>query len=308
MTLESEEIVKECIGKSKYVYHYTGFETIFALLYGYHKNGSYLSFRASNVYNVNDTCEMERGYEVLKEILPKLEERYQIPVEKRLSEVYNAVKYEDECRRDYLYGKGLCEISHGIIPYVISFSKHKDYLPMWSLYGKQGKGVCLKLDLSELLEKTLDCSCFGWVYYKRNNMMFIEQIVLNMYQLLLNQTSDNTCAESIKSKIFNLGTMCLAVSPFIKHNDYMYEGEFRITANKSYTGNILSFKKPFIENKIGIEPHTNIMIPASVLKEIIIGPDTDYDVMSHVLGTALLECKINPRIITRSKINFKQNK
>ena len=34
----------------------------------------------------------------------------------------------------------------------ISFSKEKDYLPMWSMYGAQGTGIMLEFDVSELLK------------------------------------------------------------------------------------------------------------------------------------------------------------
>lgn len=292
--------------RTKFVYHYTSLEAIFALLHGYHRNGNYLSFRASNIYKVNDPNEMVSGFNVIKDIILKYELQNQVPEEKRLSEIYNTLIYEDECKRDYLYGKGKEEVNHGIIPYVISFSKHRDYLPMWSLYGKKGKGVCLKFDLSCLTNNMENC-LDGFVYYdKRNNSVINEYDINFLYDLYLRQYS-NVDKVPIDRRIFELGTICFALSPFFKHKDYMYEGEFRIVYNRSYTKQ-LSSRSSFLDAKSRIEPFVPINIPIDSLKEIIIGPNADYDVMSHILSIELKECGISSKIITQSKINFKHNK
>ena len=47
----------------------------------------------------------------------------------------------------------------------ISFSKEKDSLPMWSMYGAQGTGIMLEFDVSELL-KIYGVRLMPCVYYQ----------------------------------------------------------------------------------------------------------------------------------------------
>lgn len=305
MTIEQEKAWKKLL-QTKYVYHYTSFETIFALLYGYHLNGDNLLFHASNIYKVNDPNEMIVGFDMIKEILINIEEVKQVAVEKKLSEVYNDEEYVSKCKEDYLYGKGLNETNNGIIPYIISFTKHGDYLPMWSLYGAQGKGVCLKMDTSVLIDSDL-ANSFHNVHYDKGSLVLIEQDVSLMYDLYLRQhTDENTL--SIETKIFELATIYLAVAPYFKHKDYKYEAEYRMVYNKCYSLPHKIIERPCIDAKTKIEPFVNIAIPINALKGILIGPDANYDVMSHILSLELKDCGINPHIIKRSHINYKQNK
>ena len=52
-----------------FVYHYTSLESMFAILHGFNKENRCFSFYASNIYNVNDPCEMILAFDVLKKYL-----------------------------------------------------------------------------------------------------------------------------------------------------------------------------------------------------------------------------------------------
>lgn len=295
--------IANILKQAKLLYHYTSFETIFAILHEYKKNGKDFCLRASNIYNVNDPNEMIIGFDMTKELILKYEENHHIPTEKKLSQVYDSPEQISECKNDYLYGKGLFEIEHGTIPYIVCFSKHKDFLPMWSMYGKQCKGVCLIIDIIGLISNLPNCPLFDFVYYtKKNNTSTIEYIISSIYDSYLRQCNDK------KNKAFELATICLAAAPFFKHKDYQYEREFRITTYKSYADITIPQKPLLIAEKKKVETYIPINIPIEALKGIIIGPDANYEVMRDVLSLELKECGLDPRIITKSQISFKQNK
>ena len=288
----------EKLSKTKYLYHYTSFETLFAILDNFRRNGT-LIMRASNVYNVNDPSEMEKGYDVLKKHIRHYEDEKDIPESLRLSEVFDNEQYEKACKEDYLNGKDKDLISIGIIPYIMCFTMRRDFLPMWSLYGAKGKGVCIKMDASDLMKQPNVIKGFI-TYSDRYTEGGFWQSLSYMYNMYKRDFSRKVV--TIGEKTRELATICIAVAPFVKHKDYQYEKEFRIV---SYT--------PPIDNDViilplrKIKPYIEIPLSIESIKEIIIGPDANYEVMRYVLGNMLTECGLNSQMISRSKISFKNN-
>lgn len=294
------------IDKTHYVYHYTSFETLFALLEGARKeNDNHFQFRASNIYKVNDPKEMEAGFNVVKRLLAQHEIIKGFPEWLKLSEVFNNSQHEEHCKQDYLFGRNKDMIQTGIIPYVISFSKLRDFLPMWTLYGKKGNGVCLKMEVSSLLD-IWPFPTLGFVTYNgKTNMETSDSIMSQMLDLYKNQyTKDEAVSPSIYDKIRELATICLIISPFVKYKDYQYEKEFRIIFEKRYGPDVTKISRCYSEKWYMVEPYITIKIPINALKEIIIGPNANYEVMKEVLTLEMKECDINPRIISHSKIAF----
>lgn len=56
---------------NKYIYHYTGLDTLFAILHWHKENKSShcIQLRASCIYNMNDPKEMYAGYDIVKKML-----------------------------------------------------------------------------------------------------------------------------------------------------------------------------------------------------------------------------------------------
>lgn len=293
--------------KTKYVYHYTSFDTLFALLNSIHENNGNkcFTFWASNIYTQNDPCEMQKGYTIIKRILPQFEEEQGIAIERRLSEVYTDKKHEEDCKK-YLIDKDRKVISLGIVPYTISFSKCQDFLPMWSMYGDKGNGVCLKIKTDLLLEHISSSNVFGPVTYNgKTNMWAVQQAMELMYILYLTRVSKRP---TIEEKIHELGTICLAASPFVKNKDYRYEKEFRIVFFHPYADFSLQIKRPYEEPRFDVKPHVDVKISIECLMEIIIGPNANYKVMSDVMGKLLKDYGLAPKIIRQSSIKYIANK
>lgn len=292
--------------KTKALYHYTGFDALFAILEGYRKSKlhKYLTLRASNIYGVNDTKEMEAGYNALKRFLPKFENGF--PKKLKLSEVYNSKEYEEACKKDYLYERNTDTIQFGIIPYVISLSKKRDYLPMWSMYGHQGKGVCLMFDAYILQDHLADGFELDSVAYEaKMGQKILSEKVPEAYSFYIREYENNLEKLTMENKIRELATICLHVSPFFKYKDYQYEEEFRMAYNVYYGQESFSNQRPIIIKENKVKPYIEVPIPIESLKGITIGPGADYDVMKHVLGLELESCGIAFKMIRKSKIAYR---
>jgi len=293
------------INEIQYVYHYTSFEVLFAILEQYRKSNDKdkLMFRASNIFKVNDPSEMQLGYDVIKSYLPEYEKQKTIPSYLKLSEVYEHLEYEKKCIEDYLESIKGNIVKIGNIPYVICFSANEDYLPMWSLYGKRGSGVCLKFNL-------LDIACYdnqtikGVVAYETEaGLKSLAEQMPSLYPVL--HTIGSSEKISIEDKISNLATLNLSFSPFMKFEDYKYEKEFRLVYFNHYgvdcrqDASTLLLSLPSQE----VKPFVNIPIPSCSFGEVILGPSTNAEVMSEILKRELQACGLSINV-RKSKIPF----
>lgn len=303
--------------KQDYLYHYTGVDTLLALLHHSEKgkDGMRLKFRASNIYRLNDPKEMVGGYEIIKKILPQYEKMANVPEHKRLSDVYTDTKSEQKCKDDYLFSLHSGTIENGHIPYVISFSRRRDYLPMWSLYGKAGYGVCLKFSKALLVgsaDNSGGATLHGDIIYSNYTKEVSKRVLMKiLYDCYMSAYEK----PSIEDKIFELATLCLALSPFIKHNDYLYEKEFRTVVLYTYRkdpGKLLesediSDNVDFFSESRKIHPFINYSIPFRALKEIIVGPCADYDVIKSIADLYFDKFQYHCKI-TKSKVAYLDNK
>jgi len=298
----------EGLKHTRYVYHYTSIDTLFAILERYRrdKKTGELVFRASNIYKLNDPKEMEAGYDIVKAFLREYEKK-EIPKEYWLHEIACNRAYEIKCKEDYLVKTKSYIIGTGIVPYTISFSARRDYLPMWSLYGKAGKGVCLKFDAYEMIKNDIKRQIGFVAYNSQAGKLAMKEVIPQMYKWYIDAYKDKLSELSIEKKLRELATICLSASPYIKYKDYKYEKEFRLTHYKDYgldninTGfSILDFQQPVNE----ISSYIEIPISATSLKEIIMGPSMDKDIMEDIIKRVIKTCQLSARV-TKSKVPFK---
>ena len=295
----------ERIIKQKYVYHYTSYDTLFSLLKGFcdRKSDGCIYFRASCIYNQNDPKEMEYGYDAIKEYLPSYEEKENIPISDRLSQVYENPDFEIMCKNDY-HQKMLDDyIEIGTIPYTISMTAKRDYLPMWSMYGKNGDGVCIKFEI-EKMEKILN-SFWGFVSYGKKELnKNMEVFFPSIYEILTKDSYMAENSELINDKISKLSLINITISPFLKHKDYKYEKEFRFVYHIDYLPEI-KVERFYRPRLFKISPYVEIPIPVDALKEIIIGPCANYNVLEPIINRELVHCGINVRV-SKSKVPYRK--
>lgn len=297
----------EGLNHFRYVYHYTSIETLFAILERYRKDKikESLVFRATNIYRLNDHKEMEAGYDLVKSFLCEYEKEG-IPEVYWLYEISNNKENERKCKEDYIVGNVDYLVGPGIVPYTISFSARRDYLPMWSLYGKTGKGVCLKFDVYDIIDNQEE-GMIGFVTYNtKSGMRYMKDVIPQMYDWYMNEYKNKTDELTIENKLKELATICLSISPYVKYKDYQYEKEFRLTYNKDYgirDFNSKPFRLAFRQPISNIPAYHEILISANSLKEIIMGPSMDNN-MKDIIKRETSLCKLDVRI-SKSRIPFR---
>ena len=307
----TDKFIKK-LEKTPFVYQYTSMEALFAILEGCRKDDEarknhIIPFRASCIYNVNDPREMKLGFDAIKKFLPNFEKKQSNNL--YLSEVYKDQDTENKCRKNcnnqILDGM----IDTGIVPYTSSFSRKRDFLPMWSLYGGNLKGACLVFDLMKLIDSVNDGMQFGFVSYEddESDADNLESFFPQIYGWF--QKSDKTNM-TIDDKILELSSICYVFSPFFKSKDWEYESEFRIVCHKNYGIDLYtsyeSIKRlllnPMPKNKV--EPYVYYHIKANAIKEIIVGPTARYNDVEHILRNELNECLMYEVKITPSSIKI----
>ena len=114
--------------------HYTTLKVLLSLLRN--AEDKKLTFWASSIYSMNDPTEFMYGYDICMDILQKVEKRLKVSDKLKVSKLWMDI--HDDSSNDWkeilihsLYENNEC-------PFVVSFSKLKDSLPLWKMYGNNG--------------------------------------------------------------------------------------------------------------------------------------------------------------------------
>lgn len=153
-------------------------------------------------------------------------------------------------------GEGFKSITNLDHIYLSSFSTEVNHLPMWSMYGKEGKGIALGFDVRQLLsdKRPIYRCIYDYIEFRYE----IQQAVF------LSRKKENKAGnEPVKfSRYISI------LHELIKHHCYEYEQEYRLIVETD--------EKPKYRNSGGvIVPFVENHFPASALRTIIIGPRND---------------------------------
>lgn len=252
-------------------YHYTTLDTFLAILQGinYKAKEPVLQLHATRIDKVNDPTEMTIDKKTFLSIVQHYEDMN--PNIDTSSYISKSIENID----DEKFRKILDTEKSNHLPYIICLSEKEDYLPMWSLYGDKGRGVCLGFSKLEILVKSSqfqykhpsstiisDNVCYG--NYEKSNAI-LSAIGLNYPKI---------DEEDIEDTIAN---MYLGASPFLKHPGYEYENEYRICVFnfvKNELGTIYDSQKTFIDYDM----------PISFLKTVTLGAKLCSSIISELLS------------------------
>lgn len=265
------------------IYHYT---TIEALTNGIIVNKAVkdkeICLWASNCEYMNDPDEVKSGYQFLNKIVG--------------SYLDNKENLPDVSEYDYTIKDKI---------FITSFSTQNDSLPMWKMYGKDGKGIVLGID-KEIISKVYEPLIYKCIYNSDKHIREISQI-LNPKKITRDSNIDNsgelekgleTALSGIIGVINDILTT-LAYSIFlVKNEDYSYEDEIRLftIAEKN-----IAFR---CKNDL-IIPYINIFLPKEALKEVWIGPTSDLIRTKKSLRTFLDAKGFNNVKIFKSNIHYR---
>ena len=270
---------------------------------------------------MNDPMEMKWGYEKIFDMLPSIEKELGV-----VDPVYQLSRLWD---KDVSHSKE--ELSNFFIechdisflhPFVISLSQTRDSLPIWGMYGGNGTGVALGFDLRLYyieLEQEGGCRRFDITHINFDDIHAIDMeydtlekfktcygIVRSDYHKYWESVCGITDGKEIAQRQLKaLSSMIMYAAPFIKHNAYRYEKESRII---KFHESITDIK--FRTNAKGtIIPYLEVPIPTSALKEIIIGPCCNFNLIKKSLEIILLQkgIKTDDIEITPSSQPYRNN-
>lgn len=284
--------------KKKRIYHYTSLDAFIKILSGI-EDDSFI-FRAGSVYTMNDSQEMILGYENIMKYLPCVEEKLNVKQEEKLFCFFRDSKKNEDIKKKF----GGWLINDDTSNFVVSFSSAPDILPMWSLYGGQGAGVCLEFSPYVIKE-----------YYKMNNVEKnlqinecvykeddIKELMMRRLTIVYKQFLENNSAEKRLdplNKAKYIATMCGIAGAYVKHTCFEYEKEVRM--------NVFRNKEKWIFDKTRnghYMTYVNVPIPVDALKGIIIGPAAEIDKVRNVI-IMLLRTKGVHLEPTQSKMPFR---
>jgi hypothetical protein len=190
-------------------------------------------------------------------------------------------------------------------PFVVSFSKLKDSLPLWKMYGNNGYGVCLVF--SEYLVKPFNPNGIepqiynsihlydvGYGTIHQSEYDIFNKIVESRYKKYLSTICQNGCNNIFEKKLSLLCLTLVICSPCIKHPSYAYEQEKRLL---KYYLEESNQKVQFYEKNNNIISYTEVQIPIDNLKEIIVGPCSDFQSISRSITQLLHSQELNPQDI-----------
>lgn len=282
------------------VHHYTTIETLYSLLTDYKSSTDkeYLTFWASSILEQNDTEEMFLNMDDIKMIFEDYEKDNKVHEIKKLSLVDNHglfIGMNPNEIKDHIVSK-IRSITEA--PFTISFSHNEDKLLMWSMYAKNGTGICLSFDEQQLIcgNDNIYTICDSVVYEKKRENY--ENVIRKIYDEYFFQPKDIIVINNIEYQKINVveGTL-LAIAPFIKNKSFIEESEWRMAFYTNTTDNPPKIYKRITSN-LNVVHYIKIKIPVSALKYVTIGPCANYTRVKNLVNQVIKECEIKNIIKT----------
>lgn len=296
-------------------YHYTSIDSFMSIFDGI-EDGKF-RFHANSIFSLNDPTEMEYGYREICKLLPEIEKELSISDAKyKLSGIWSIdpqLSLDEWMNRHLKMMKN--NFQHSC---VISYSRHRDNLQLWGMYGDNGKGVALGLDVRNYYIERYSTDgqiTHDWTHmdpdvphavdveYDTISPMSIPYLYTKWEYSQYWKSVQHIIEKDkiIDEQIKTLTQMMMIVAPFVKHGVYSYEKESRIIQVHKTLSDI-KFKK---NARGSITPYIEVEIPTSCLKEIIVGPCCDFDLMKKCIEIMLLQKGIEGVEISRSSVPYR---
>lgn len=229
---------------TKVIYQYTHWDALFhGILDGSREKNKEVCIRATNCRYLNDPKEICLGSRLSQEILDV----------------------------SLKHGGASADINLEKF-FVTSFSERRDYLPMWSMYGKNGTGLSVGFDVAVLSQSKL--TTFGRCMYCDTE--FLESFRnFNEHNNVqpptteeISQMSTEDIGKVTSHAYFLLVDALQKVLALSKTPEYAYEKEIRICMKTTKNVQFRNTGKMIV-------PYIDMFFPKAVVKEIIVGPTNE---------------------------------
>lgn len=262
-------------GDVKTLYQYTHWDALFhGIVDGGREKDKEVCIRATNCRYLNDPKEVLLGKQLADEILKKAVDD---------ASLKSSIKMEEY--------------------FVSSFSEKKDYLPMWSMYGKGGTGLSVGFDV-DLLKKNkptafgrcLYCSEFFLKGFREANE---NNTVTSPTASQMEELSEQDSEKIVNHSYYLLLTSLQKVLTLSKTPEYTYEGEVRICVKSAKDVKYRNTGKLIV-------PYIDMFFPKEIIKEIIVGPTNEGERAIESLKDWLNSCSFGHVNVIPSKVPYRQ--
>ena len=302
------------------VFHYTTMDALLKLIESIKDSSDKNSFvfRATNIFFLNDPQEYIYGQKVLMDVLKEIEYDKDVKNEFRLSSFFS--RHPNKSEDEWLKILRNSIIDNEESPYVISFSRNEDSLPMWLNYGDNGKGVSLAFaeyrskfigenydpkSIDDMVVDIYDSLGTHDVSYKdfENKDNPLRKNLDYMYDYYLEKKNSIPQEELQELQIGMLRGLTIVHAPYIKTVYYSGENEARLA--KSRNNKEKPYELKFRSNIKGhIVPYIDIEIPVKQLDYVRIGPLANKDLLRKAIE--MIKKKYNLEFdIKESDINYR---
>lgn len=252
MKLNIWQLLNEFQGETFPLYHYTSVD---ALTNGIIRDKELCLWATHNAY-LNDPHELNYGESLLKMILKGLQ------VESLGLNSDDIQKYFDKLKED---------------TYITSFSTVGNNLPMWNMYGQNGRGVVLKFDMFNAVKG--DCAVLKCHY--RRDLSKLPMLITNI------RATDKQAA-------------FVATLPFMLKDDcYTYEEEYRLVGFFSACPTYYR-----VRNGVVI-PYKEVSLPKDFLTEVIVGPTANQEMVKKSVERYLMDNGLGNVRVSISQIPYR---
>lgn len=279
---ENFKILFESNTPPKILYHYTSVNTLQSILKGIEDQEKNIStnisncfvLRGSHIEYLNDITEFKIAAKLMARLIKKYEESLDEANNKHIAG-----------KLDENYWKKLATFfGFSTSPFITSFSENSDSLPMWNTYGHEGKGVAIGIKKIELTNSTYKSKTGKptWIkcaYDSERLKDILSQAIKELYKMF-----EFKEGRMVVNGLPNFNTLS-AYFCILKNFAFEYEKEWRLV--RSYSSHDVEKEIKFQEINGLLRPYVEHRFPKTILKEIIIGPCSNLDILKKSIEMSL---------------------
>lgn len=280
---------------SDILYHYTSVETLYAILNNI--NNDVLTLRATHVNYLNDNTENEIAVQILKKNLLEYETELGIG---------NNGKIKKHLDDNISFFKNIS--FDKLPPFIFSLSEEKDSLPMWNTYADKSLGVTIGFDKNKIeteIENLSNARLLRCDYIHDEVENFIKENISYLYKSI----NISNYFVGILDDVEKLEWLAFEkMISFLKHSSYDYEKEWRVVMEPKFDWDAKDNFKDVNFNVVNgmPKPYIQFELKTNFIKEIVVGPSSDFNLVSKSIFMMLKKKGLDSTII-ENVFNYPNN-
>lgn len=280
---------------SDIIYHYTSLDTFNSIICN--SKTETIELRATHIEYLNDLSEYKIALKILLSLLIDYENSLTVEVKKKGFSGLSSIEKLNSILKPW----------QEMPPFVCSFSENSDSLPMWNTYANKSLGIAIGFERKKLSDELKSKGIeLKKCLYKENKVKDelkknIDK-VYNSFMLVSDKGIGTFMGKS--STAFNPIRKLASIT---KDNSFLYEKEWRAILKKKDTSPDIKF---YSNNEL-LKMYISFDVLKSSIKEIVVGPCLDYDLVKKSLFMLLKNNDFNPDLFDskdQKKVNIKKSK